>query len=339
MFSRSSGQSALEGLEPLLNNLRRIPLRRVAGRWHTVAPDPPGHHLLAQASPRPRIWSSWKDLLQILGATIVTAILLRTFVLEAVLVRSDSMDNTLRSGDFVLVDKLTFGARTPDHFPFTHIRVPSVILPAFRHPRTGDVLVFEYPGDRDEVKPPAGVDYIKRCIGTPGDTVLIVDRRVYVNGRLVPGPPYALRERTVVYPRGTVDSRMFPRGAQFNEDNYGPLTVPGRGTMLPLSPENFRQWKVFIEREGHSVGLARSGRVLVDNAPCGAYRVQNDYYFVLGDNRDNSLDSRFWGFVPSDHVVGKVMIVYWSWDEGVEKEQYFSRLLSVRLPRIGMLVR
>ena len=108
--------------------------------------------------------------------------------------------------------------------------------------------------------------------------------------------------------------------------------------IVPLSGKTIQLWRMLIMREGHSVGSGTSDTALIDGVPTSQYRIEKNYYFVLGDNRSNSLDSRFWGFVPEEMIIGKAMLVYWSFDKSAGSS-FTGRFSSVRWPRIGILVR
>jgi signal peptidase I len=131
---------------------------------------------------------------------------------------------------------------------------------------------------------------------------------------------------------------MFPSGAKFNSDNYGPIVVPQKGMTLILNAQTFPGWSVFIQREGHTAEMVND-KILIDGKETSYYVVGKDYIFAMGDNRDNSLDSRFWGFVPLEDVIGTPMIVYWSWDPQIPIYQLFSKISSINLSRIGTIVR
>ncbi len=186
---------------------------------------------------------------------LVLALIIRTFVVQAFKIPSGSMIRTLLIGDHILVNKFIYGVRNPFN---RHEWIKGEV------PHRGDVIVFIYPLDRNK-------DFIKRVIGVPGDTIQIINKKVYVNGKRFKDPP------GVQY----TDPRILPASVQ-PRDNFGPVTVP----------------------QGH--------------------------LFVMGDNRDQSYDSRFWGFVPIRDVKGKAFIIYWSWDS-----QHF----RPRMGRIGHLVR
>jgi signal peptidase I len=198
--------------------------------------------------------ADWTMSLQSLLGTVVIAVFVITFIVQAFQIPSESMENTLLIGDYLLVDKLRYGGDGFwDHF------VP------YRSVRRGDIIVFRYPVNPTQ-------HFVKRVVGVPGDRVRLINRQVYVNG--VP-----LREPYVRYTSRVHDvfRDEFPR---LN------LSVPGlEGT-----------WWLQMKK-------------LVDE---GQLIIPEGHYFVLGDNRDESLDSRYWGFVPKENVIGRPLLIYWS---------------------------
>ncbi len=158
---------------------------------------------------------------------MIVAIALRLFVVGSYRICSGSMEGSLLTGDCLFVNKLAYHATTPER---------------------GDIIVFVYPMD-------SSMDFIKRIIGLPGDTLSVVNKVVFCNGNVLPDPPTAQH----------VDSRTFP-AEQSERDNFGPVVVPP------------------------------------------------NTYFVMGDNRDDSRDSRFWGCVPQANIKGKAVAIYWSWN-------------------------
>jgi signal peptidase I len=184
---------------------------------------------------------------------IILALIIRTFIVQAFKIPSGSMEDTLAIGDHILVSKFIYGMK----IPFTDARILKI-----RDPKRGDVMVFVYPEDPSK-------DFIKRVIGTPGDTIEVKDKKVFVNGELYANPHEVHKE-----------ADLFPK-EQNPRDNMGPVKVPA------------------------------------------------DSYFMMGDNRDRSYDSRFWGFVKSDKIKGLAFIKYWSWDN--EK-------FRVRWRNIGKLI-
>ena len=209
------------------------------------------------------------------------------------------------------------------------------------HPRALvnlDVIVFVFPGYRDEVNPEDFTFYLKRCVALPGDTVQVMKRVLYVNGKVAPLP----RNMHFSFPRmssaAIADDRIFPKGVSWSEDNYGPIVIPRKGMTVRLDPSSIDAWDTFIRREGHEVAV-NGNRIQIDGKEATEYTVQRDYLFGMGDHRDNSLDSRYWGFIPKENLVGTPLVVYWSWDTNIPIYNIFSKLASVRLGRIGTLIR
>ncbi len=270
--------------------------------------------------------------------TVFAALLLKIFVLDAYRIPSASMEQTLQKGDFLLVNKLAYGLHTPRRLPFVAGTIPSFKLSLFQNIRRGDVIVFEFPGGRDEIKSPENVHYIKRCMGLPGDTLEIHSGLVYVNKIFIPFPPQGIQPGHPDENPYQQNAEIFPKGSAFSNTDYGPIVVPKQDDILKLEPAAISQWRTLIEREGHTVQTAEN-MILIDGAAASEYHVRKNYYFVLGDNRDNSMDSRYWGFVPDDQVIGEALIVYWSWDTEVSVSNIPDKLSSIRWNRIGTLIR
>lgn len=272
------------------------------------------------------------------GIVVGLFLVINNFVIASFLVPTGSMENEVLTGELLFVNKFIYGGTSPRNIPFTNVRLPWFRLPAIRDVQRGDVIVFVFPGMRDEVQPEDFTFYLKRCVGLPGDTISIRNRVLYVNGTMMPLPRNVLFDRGWPLSPNDPDERTFPAGSGWNEDFYGPLVVPKRGMVIPLNAQNLRAWRIFLEREGHSAELI-SGTVLVDGKPASSYTVQRDYLFGMGDHRDNSLDSRYWGFIPRENLVGTPIIVYWSWNSDLPIYDIFGRLASVRWGRIGSLIK
>jgi signal peptidase I len=256
---------------------------------------------------------------------IVNGIAVATFV-----VPTGSMENTVMTGDFLLVNKFKYGPSTPQVIPFFNIPLPYYKTPPIIDPKQGDVIVFIYPGDRNEVKPKEFLYYLKRCVAVSGDVLQIVNKKILVNGVEFALPPNAKFDPFIsTMPYDTL--RTFPIGKGYSKDNYGPIRVPKTGDIINLSIQNIQEWQVFIGREGHKVET-QGTQVLIDGKPAVSYAVERDYVFGIGDNRDNSEDSRFWGFVPKQDVVGTPMMVYWSWN--TDANDFGSKLKSIRWSRL-----
>jgi signal peptidase I len=210
------------------------------------------------------------------------------------------MSETLVAGDFLLVNKFIYGARTPQKF--LYISIPHFQFPKLSGVHRGDVIVFEFPGEPNEMIPIRNLFLVKRCIGLPGDTIDIVNGTVRVNQR----------NCTLLHKA----SKDFPS-----------TIVPAKGMMIGIDSTSFAQWKVFIQREGSSIER-RGTTIVIDGQDVRSYSIKKNYYFALGDNIDNSSDSRVWGFIPEENIAGKAMMIYWSKNDN-----------GIQWSRIGTLIR
>lgn len=286
------------------------------------------------------------------------ALVIRAGVVYPFKIPTGSMEGSLLVGDHILCNKFVYGIRTPDWIgiPYTKVGffVPFFRTPGFRKPQSGDVVVFKYPRDLTEY-------YIKRCIAVSGDTVEIRDKKTYVNGKVFEN---ATGTQFIANQTLTDDMEqrdIFPPGAG-NIHQYGPIRIPAPGDTFRFEESNRELW---FERfqlmvyEGNRITLSHRGETVqlvtenIDRWPLAIrlypidtfsvngkplkdtiYTVKHRQYFMMGDNRDNSLDSRFWGFVPERNVVGEGLITYWSWDDKVPfyriwDKVRFSRLFNV----------
>jgi signal peptidase I len=171
--------------------------------------------------------SKLREYAEVIIISVLLALVVRTYIVQAFRIPSGSMEDTLLVGDFLLVSKFIY---------------------RFADPKPGDVIVFKYPLDRSR-------DFIKRCVAVEGQTIQIKDKVIYIDGRRVPNPETSK----------FVDPNIYPASLN-SRDNFGPVQVP----------------------TGH--------------------------VFVLGDNRDNSRDSRYWGFLDERLIKGKALTLYWSWE-------------------------
>ena len=270
----------------------------------------------------------------------IAAFFIITFIVQNTRIPTGSMEDTILVGDFVLVNKFIFGAESPKYIPFTQIEIPHFRLPALREPRRKDIVVFEFPGMRDQIyADERGVNYVKRCIGLPGDTIQVINKVVYVNHEQFWIPTNVKYLEPISRPKDMVEPRIFPKGMPWNEDNYGPLIVPKKGYTIPLNLNNVEQWETTINRAyGEKVVDVQDGVVTIKGKPVTSYTFDQNYYFMMGDNRDDSLDSRFWGFVPRNLVVGEAFITLFSWDRDIPFTDLFRLLGSIRPDRILLLL-
>ena len=281
-----------------------------------------------------------KEFIESLFFAAIAALVIITFIIQNTRIPTGSMEDTILVGDFVLVNKFIYGASSPRYIPFTEIELPFFQLPAFKEPKAKDIVVFEYPGDRDQLRPnELGVNYVKRCIGTPGDTIQIIDKVVFINSKEFWIPSHIKYLNPYVKPKEYVEPRIFPKGMPWNEDNYGPLVVPKKGYTVRLNIENVEQWRTIIDREYGKRVVNISGNVVtIEDVPVRSYTFKKDYYFMMGDNRDDSADSRFWGFVSRDMVVGEAFITLFSWNRDIPMSDIFRLLGSIRPDRVLKLL-
>src|SRR5579872_5348224 len=221
-----------------------------------LSPEPPPPTPIVTA-PHPTVQPAAGDVsgsLQSLLGTVVIAVFVITFIVQAFQIPSPSMENTLLVGDYLLVNKLVYGGGGGWE---------DYLMP-YRRVHRGDIVVFHYP-----VNP--AQHFVKRVIGVPGDRVRLVNKQVFVNGT-------ALKEPYVRYNRPSDD---------FFRDNFPRLDV---------APGETPDWWLMLRK------LVEDGQLII---PQG-------HYFVMGDNRDNSYDSRYWGFVPQANIIGRPLVIYWS---------------------------
>lgn len=274
--------------------------------------------------------------------TLLMVVFIQSFFIQGYGTPTGSMLNTILIGDKMFFNQFIYGATTPRTVPFlallTHkdIKLPYLRFPAIREPKRGDIVNFEWPGDRDVVEASVYMQYLKRLIGEPGDTIRIINKVLSVNGIVFPNPPNSQFEPKLRADSNWADPGIFPKNKKWNSAYYGPLVVPKKGDVINLANDNFAEWDTFIKREGHSCSMA-NGKIVIDGKESNTYTVERNYYFMMGDNRDNSADSRFWGFVPRENIVAKALIIYFSWDS--TKSDIGDLLASIHWNRIGKLLK
>jgi len=348
---------------------------------------------------------SWIDAI---GFAVIAATILRTFLIEAYTIPTSSMEKSMLIGDFLFVSKVAYGPRvpmTPVAFPLVHHTMPigngksyieSVKLPYHRMKGLGEIkrndcVVFNWPAETLGRPVDKKENYVKRCVGVPGDKIELIDAQLMVNDALQEEPegmkkqwhynvstkrtglnPNILYEKYDITEGGygrnkneynltlTNESRdaiqnftnvtsvkrqyekdgiyadyIFPHDKNFkwNVDNFGPITVPAAGETVSITTENLSIYKDIIERYENNKLEVVEGEIYINDKVATTYTFSMDYFWMMGDNRHNSADSRFWGFVPENHIVGKALFVWMSWDKnakGLKKVRWNRLFRSVK---------
>ncbi|TND00363.1 MAG: signal peptidase I [Bacteroidetes bacterium] len=327
--------------------------------------------------------------LRLLGWGLLTWLVIRAFFFQGVRIPSASMNGTLVEGDYVLVNKMAYGARLPitplalpvsgSRFFLDWIQLPYLRLPGYADISRNDVLVFNLPSD-DNLPVDQRQLYIKRCVALPGDTFSIVAGEVYINSRQLPAPAKAQKKYTayaaaetgippaafaslglvpesksynplrytlimnavqaeslrksehvaevkpVVPDSGYYSPVFFPNDSRvrWSGDFFGPVVIPQEGKTVKINLQNLPLYRRIIEKyEGHQLA-AKNDSIFIDGKNVAQYTFTLNYYFVLGDNRPDSQDSRSWGFLPEDHITGKASVLLFSGGNAGDKGRSFS---------------
>tara|TARA_B100000427_G_C15478750_1_gene581929 strand:- start:182 stop:1444 length:1263 start_codon:yes stop_codon:yes gene_type:complete len=348
---------------------------------------------------------SWFD--AILFA-VIAATILRTFLIEAYTIPTSSMEKSMLVGDFLFVSKVAYGPRvpmTPVAFPLVHHTMPifggksySEIIKIPYHRMKGigtiernDCVVFNWPSEELGRPVDKKENYVKRCVGIPGDVLELRNADLFVNGKpqeeingmkkqwhyevtternglnpkillekydITEGGygrnrneynltltdfnrdalrtfPNVKEVKRIVEKEGEYANYIFPHDEKYkwNVDNFGPITVPSQGETIKLSTKNISIYKDIIERyENNQINVINED-IYINEELVNSYTFSMNYYWMMGDNRHNSADSRFWGFVPENHIVGKALFIWMSWDKnakGIKKIRWNRLFRSVK---------
>ncbi len=371
---------------------------------------------------------------------VVAATLIRSFIFEAYVIPTGSMEKTLLVNDFLFVNKMSYGARipqTPLSFPFVHnfmpfsktspsyikeVQIPYKRLPAISSIRRNDVVVFNFPagdtiindeehgslvpyydvlrnefnGNREALKDRYPVlvhpmdktdNYIKRCVGVPGDLLEVKSGILYINGQpgfqsptsqteylvqtdgspinsefllselgidvdntkdqirftsgqsdifvinMTPAEAAKVKALSTVKSVALYSDNMVGQTFPNNEalypwtvDNFGPLRIPKKGDKVELTPANIDIYRRLITTYEQNQLDEVNGKYILNGKEVTSYTVQLNYYWMMGDNRHRSQDSRYWGFVPETHIVGKASMIWFSYENGPRWKRIFSSI-------------
>lgn len=255
-------------------------------------------------------------------------VVMQIFLFSSFKIPSNSMEPGLIAGDYVLVNKLIPGARLFNVFASLRgEQVQIVRLPGLREIRRNDVVVFNYPypNNLDRIEMHMMKYYIKRCLGLPGDSLSIVNGYYRVNGIFEPvgniegQELFSVQSNKILKDAGLYWS--FPKDSliSWNVKNFGPLYLPRKGDVIDMNRENISIYRKLIEWE---TGQKLDPRIV-------SYTFQKNYYFVAGDRIEDSQDSRYWGLLPEEFIVGKATFIWRSMNpqtRGVRWDRICSRI-------------
>lgn len=176
---------------------------------------------------------------------VLIVLFIQSFFIQGYGTPTGSMERTILIGDKMFFNQFIFGANSPRTIPFTGIKLPYFHLPGIREPKRGDIVNFEFPGMRDEIKPSEYVLYLKRIVGEPGDKIRVTGGKLFVNDTQFPNPENSVINKTASN-SNIPNPMIFPKGSSWNEDNYGPVTVPKKGDIINLNEDTFEKWNTFI---------------------------------------------------------------------------------------------
>ncbi|MCI4442364.1 MAG: signal peptidase I [Lentimicrobium sp.] len=340
------------------------------------------------------------DTISSLLFAVVVATIVHTYFLQPYTIPTSSLEKSLLVGDFLFVSKINYGARVPMTtvaLPMVHDTIPLLKrksylswpqlpyfrLPGFQKIKNCDIVVFNWPVDTVYFfRDPSGrhidkpidkkSNYVKRCVGIPGDSLSIKDGIVYINGKILALPErakpqysykiaidgktpidfeYLFKDLDVTDGAGfTSDKRdtlyvtalpetsverlknvpgitsvtriiskgvedgIFPHIHKWNRDNFGPIYIPQAGKSVAINFMTLPFYsRIITEYEKNKLEVKGSD-IYINGIKTNTYTFKQDYYWMMGDNRHNSEDSRYWGYVPADHIVGKPVFIWMSWD-------------------------
>ncbi|CAM1357855.1 Signal peptidase I [Tenacibaculum sediminilitoris] len=358
---------------------------------------------------------------------IIAATLVHTYVIQPYTIPTSSLEKTLLVGDYLFVSKFHYGARVPittvaapmahDTVPLlgtksflsddknkdgllNKLSLPYMRVPGFQKIKRNDIVVFSWPSDtlalmwgdnsgKPTYKPiDKRTNYVKRCVGVPGDSLEVRDGYVFINGKRTVLPDrakpqwyfiidtngekfsqgaisrYNIREGQMTQdgkyalnltdeeaaliaknpivksiekhltPKGAYDKSVFPHDPRYawSNDNFGPIYIPKKGVTVELNSKTIPFYEQIIRRYENNDLTIFGDDIYINGKKAKEYTFKQDYYWMMGDNRQRSLDARSWGYVPFNHVVGKPVMIWLSWDANAPN--FMAKLNSIRWDRM-----
>lgn len=341
------------------------------------------------------------DTISSLLFAVIVATIVHTYFIQPYTIPTSSLEKSLLVGDFLFVSKMNYGARVPmttvampmvhDTIPLTKRKsyltwpqLPYLRLPGFQTIERTDIVVFNWPADtvykfrdRSGLRVDKPIDkksnYVKRCVGVPGDSLSIKDGLVYINGKELILPErakpqfsynlvldgktpidfeYLFKDMDITDGAGflnqqtrdtlfisaltaanaerfknipgikavnriiskNVEDGIFPHINKWNRDNFGPIYIPQKGKTVALNLESLPFYKTIITDYEKKDLKVNGNEIRIDGKVATTYTFDQNYYWMMGDNRHNSEDSRYWGYVPENHIVGKPIFIWMSID-------------------------
>lgn len=249
----------------------------------------------------------------------------QVFLFASFKIPSDSMEPGLTTGDNILVWKPTIGPRIFNLFASMRNEQTEIYrIPGFKKIKRNDILVFNFPHPNgwDKIEMHILKYYIKRCIGLPGDTLSIQNGFFHVEGIQIPLGNIVSQNMiatTDKFEDGIFHSFPFDSIIDWNIKDFGPLYIPSKGDSITLNKTNTLLYKKLIEWEQKGNLQYKDSISVLNGIPINGYRFKKNYYFMAGDNGMNSQDSRYWGILPEEYIVGKAWIIWKSVDPYTDK--------------------
>ncbi len=323
---------------------------------------------------------------------VTILLIIRIFAFQSFVVSDSKMESTLMPGDYIVINKLNYGARFPITLlsvPFYGklysdlVQLPFIRIPGFSEISRNDLILFNYPLEKDKPIDKKS-QMLKRCVALAGDTIAIVDKKIFVNKKGIGNAPnckyryrvisnnvlpksfytkYKINEGGItdnenVYDffitkeisdslindsnikqinliklqKGDANNPYFPQSENFNWslDYFGPIIIPAKGKKVSLDLKNIDIYRTVIERYENRQIIIKDKKIFINNIETSEYTFKMNYYFVLDDNRDNGKDSRYWGFVPENHIIGNASFIWFSINKlNNSSELRWSRLFKI----------